>query len=63
MVHRTVDEVLDVAAGVVVQRGLKRVRFLHILVGDGIKTNENAAKRLLRRYALEQAAMRRVDCR
>jgi hypothetical protein len=28
----------------------RRVRFINILTGDGINTNENAAKRLLWRY-------------
>ena len=27
-----------------------RVRIVHLLVGDGINTNENAGKRLLKRY-------------
>lgn len=58
-----VKPVLDaVQAGVVAQSG-KSARVIHMLVGDGVNTNESAAKRLLHHFVVQKAGGDRVQSR
>lgn len=49
-VKRVTDEVLDCCRSALAATNHKSMRCLHILVGDGVGTNENVAKRLWRHY-------------
>lgn len=51
----TVDEVLRVCKKAVQDRGARRAKIIHLMVGDGIPTNEAAAKRLLHQYSIKKA--------
>lgn len=48
---RTADEVLHTCCDAIKGTPLNRMQCVHILVGDGVATNENAAKRLWLHYS------------
>jgi hypothetical protein len=45
---------LEAAAAAVDARGARPVTFLHMLIGDGVNTNENAAKKVLQHFMFDQ---------
>ena len=49
-----VDELLSACTAAVRERQARRVRVLHLLIGDGVNTNEAAAKRLMHQYLVRK---------
>ena len=60
---RTVDEVLAPSIEAVKSRTNGRVKVVHLMVGDGIGTNEDAATRVLHRYALARGPESKINYR
>jgi hypothetical protein len=57
----SIEEVMKACTGEL--SGRKPLRFLHVLVGDGVNTNENSGKRLLQKFMLSGSADNNVQYR
>ena len=55
-ISAAVQPILDVAAEGAGVNHARRVKIVHMLIGDGINTNENAAKRMLHKLAFSDQA-------